>query len=146
VYGSPSNDRQTVNRSVLDIEAKVGFPIVAARVKQASPLTGIRIDRIDRVALEEIAGSAGKCQIVFRVVPATVRWNDVFDFEGEIENYFGGSAVLTAMSRPSGHGLVTWVHPHNPSAISDARRAVASNSAATSESSSVRSASDNNSP
>lgn len=109
-------DRRAPDRGQSDDLARsrrcieVRAPIVRPRVEKSHTLASRGVDGIEQVRFEQVAGTAGKREIVIRVGPAARTRDEVFHFESEIEHDFRRAAVFTAMNGAMRDGSVPRSH------------------------------------
>jgi hypothetical protein len=68
------------------------------------------IDCRHHIRLEEIARAASKSHVPIVARAISRKGHNVLDLERQVENRFGGVAILTAVSGPFGHLWVACVH------------------------------------
>jgi hypothetical protein len=132
-----ANRSVTGDRSGVDIDLKMLAPPILSRMKQPDCRLRLYILDLRVIAFEKIARAARQSPIVQAIVATSVRRDDVFYFEGKVENGFRCAAVFAAVTRSFRDGLIVPVHFDDSSAIACARRPAAWTSVSTSASNSA---------
>jgi len=79
-------------------------------MKKSNVLFFYIIINVSHIRLEEITGFAGKSEIRQSCLTSFRAWVDVINLKREVENMFGGTAVLTAKFRSLRNSRVEEIH------------------------------------
>jgi hypothetical protein len=95
---SAPTGRKPGNHAAVVAPLKMICPFLVARIKQRHALAGIRVNRINLLALEAVTQAAGQPEIFFVVVPTPRSGHEMFDFELAQYQFLRTQAVTAAIT------------------------------------------------
>jgi hypothetical protein len=86
------------------------MPAFFTRMKEAEITRCDIVISLEMILLKEITRTARQRAVRFVVCAALRGWNDVLDFEWEIENGLRSPAILATMASPFGYESIKRIH------------------------------------